>query len=158
MHPSSTVEHAPVAPGTAPGGPAAAPHTTILVVDDEGAIGRLCRMMLQSLGYQVLLAETPAAALQLAAQPDSHFQLLLTDVRMPGMDGRQLARHLVALRPQLRVLYMSGYSADVFVSRDVAEGEVAFIAKPFTRDALARQVHELLARVPATPPPLPVLV
>jgi two-component system, cell cycle sensor histidine kinase and response regulator CckA len=71
-------------------------------------------------------------------------QLLLTDVVMPGMDGKQLARRITALKPGIRVLYMSGYTADVIAQRGVLEQNTDFLQKPFTRLELATKVHEVL--------------
>ena len=127
---------------------------TILLAEDENSLRVTCKRILEALGYNVLPAETPGDALKLAERHPGEIALLLTDVVMPGMDGRQLAQRLDAARPGIRVLFMSGYTADVIVKRGVLEKNVAFIAKPFTRDALARKVREVLDFIPpAVPPP-----
>ncbi len=127
--------------------PAAVPPgrgETVLVVEDEKSLRVTCSLFLKALGYSVLAAETPGEALLLAERHAGDIRLLLTDVVMPGMDGRQLAQRLGASRPGMTVLFMSGYTADVIAQRGVLEKGMAFIAKPFSRDDLARRVHELL--------------
>ena len=116
----------------------------ILLVEDENALRRICRLFLISLGYHVLEAETPGEALALVSRTPSEIQLLLTDVVMPGMDGRQLAQRISAAKPGIKVLFMSGYTADVIAERGVLEQKTAFLAKPFTRDDLARKVSDVL--------------
>jgi PAS domain S-box-containing protein len=141
-------EAAPEAAASAAGSPGAVPRgqgETVLLVEDERSLRQTCGMFLKALGYTVLMAETPAEALLLAARQTGDIQLLLTDVVMPGMDGRQLAQRLGSTRPGLRVLFMSGYTADVIAQRGVLEQGMAFIGKPFSRDELGRRVHDLLA-------------
>lgn len=121
---------------------------TILLAEDEKAPRETCRLFLESLGYRVLTAVSPADALQQAeAYPDA-ISLLITDVVMPGMDGRHLARQLGASKPGLKVLFMSGYTPDVVAQRGVMEPNTAFIAKPFTRDELAAKVRDVLDSPP----------
>jgi PAS domain S-box-containing protein len=117
---------------------------TILLVEDEKSLRRICHRFLESLGYNLLVAETPEEALTWVGQHPGDIQLLLTDVVMPGLDGRQLANRIGAARPGIKVLFMSGYTADVMADRGVLEENTAFIGKPFTRDALARKVREVL--------------
>ena len=117
---------------------------TILVVEDEKSLREICRRFLEGLGYEFLVAETPGEALKLVDQHPGDIQLLLTDVVMPGMNGRQLANRISAAKPGIRVLLMSGYTADVMADRGVLEENTAFIGKPFTRDVLARKVREVL--------------
>jgi signal transduction histidine kinase len=117
---------------------------TVLLVEDEKSLRVTCGLFLNSFGYRVLVAETPAAALALAAQHAGDIQLLLTDVVMPGMDGRQLAQRLAALKPGMRVLFMSGYTANVVAHHGVLDPSVHFIGKPFSRDDLAGAVREVL--------------
>jgi two-component system cell cycle sensor histidine kinase/response regulator CckA len=100
--------------------------------------------MLESLGYVALAAAAPEEALALAGAPGRHLDLLLTDVVMPGMKGPELARRLVALRPGLRVLFMSGYTADAALTRDGPGGAGGFLQKPFTRADLAARLAEAL--------------
>jgi PAS domain S-box-containing protein len=117
---------------------------TILLVEDENALRVTCSLFLEALGYNVLLADTPEAALKVFDRNPGGVHLLLTDVVMPGMDGRQLAMRISAVNPDIDVLFMSGYTADVIAERGVLEQNTAFIAKPFTRDDLARKVREVL--------------
>jgi PAS domain S-box-containing protein len=99
---------------------------------------------LQDLGYAVLVAETPAAALTLAGQHPGEIHLLLSDVVMPGMDGKHLAAQLTVVRPALKCLFMSGYTADVVAHRGVLEDGLSFLPKPFSREALADKVRAVL--------------
>jgi CheY-like chemotaxis protein len=117
---------------------------TILLVEDEKSIRVTCSLFLEALGYNVLPAETPGEALQMADRHPGDIHLLLTDVVMPGMDGRQLAKRLDSTKPGLKVLFISGYTADVIAQRGVLDEGVQFLAKPFTRDDLARKVREAL--------------
>jgi len=117
---------------------------TILLVEDDPSLCRICQRFLEDLGYNVLAAETPEEALRLTEQTPIEIRLLLTDVVMPGMDGRQLANRISEIRPGIRVLFMSGYTADVIAERGVLEQDISFIAKPFTRSDLARKVHDCL--------------
>ena len=117
---------------------------TILLVEDENSLRVTCGLFLNALGYKVLSAETPKEALKLFGQHVGDIQLLLTDVVMPGMDGRQLAEQICAVKPEIKVLFMSGYTSDIIAQRGVQERNAAFIAKPFTRAELARKVHSIL--------------
>ena len=101
--------------------------------------------MLGSQGFKVLPAANGAEALTRAAEFDGTIDLLLTDVVMPGGTGRDLARQLTAVRPGLRVLYMSGYPEHGAAPGSVLEPGVPFIPKPFTRDVLLEKIRELLA-------------
>ena len=117
---------------------------TVLVVEDEPSILTLTEQLLDSLGYRVLGAATPAQALRVAGLHAGAIDLLLTDVIMPGMNGRDLASRLHASRPGMPCLFMSGYTADVIAHRGVLDDEVQFIAKPFSTGELALRVHALL--------------
>ena len=123
---------------------AARGRETILLVEDEPAILRLVTRALRALGYTVIPASGPDEAMLLAAQHEGEIQLLLTDVIMPGMNGRDLARSLATLRPALRQLFMSGHSADVIARRGMLEHGVSFIEKPFAAAALAAKVRQAL--------------
>jgi CheY-like chemotaxis protein len=102
--------------------------------------------MLESCGYRVLEASSGAAALEISRQQNVHIHLLLTDVVMPGMSGRVLAEQIIAQSPHLVVLYMSGYTGQTVGAHGVlAEGSY-FLPKPFTREALARKVRDVLDR------------
>jgi CheY-like chemotaxis protein len=102
-------------------------------------------LFLEALGYKVLTAETPGEALKMVAGHPGDIHVLLTDVVMPGMDGRQLAKRISAVKPNVKVLFMSGYTSDVIAQRGVLDEGMQFLSKPFTRDDLARKVHEMLA-------------
>jgi nitrogen-specific signal transduction histidine kinase/CheY-like chemotaxis protein len=118
---------------------------TILLVEDQELALEMLREALQGYGYDVLAAANGAAALQLAAAASGPIQLLLTDVVMPGMSGRELAEALLPAHPGMRVLYMSGYTSDAITLRGVLEEGVAFISKPFSPEALVRRLREVLA-------------
>ena len=117
----------------------------IVVVEDEPEVRTLVCMVLRDAGYDVVEAKDTAHALALAER-GADFDLLLTDVIMPGMSGRQLAAQIVALRPTTRVLYMSGYTDDKLGHHGLLDPDIELIQKPLTPDALLRRVHALLAR------------
>ncbi len=100
--------------------------------------------MLKSLGYTVLAAGTPGEAIRLAQEHPGLIDLLLTDVVMPEMNGRDLAIKLLSINPDIRRLFMSGYTADVIAHHGVLEEGVRFIHKPFTRHNLAAKIREAL--------------
>jgi CheY-like chemotaxis protein len=114
------------------------------VVEDEKSIRTTCGLFLGDLGYTVLTAATPAEALAAAGAHPGPLHLLLTDVVLPEMTGRALAERLTALYPGLRVLYMSGYTADVIAHQGVLEEGLAFLQKPFTKVALGAKVRAVL--------------
>jgi two-component system, cell cycle sensor histidine kinase and response regulator CckA len=117
---------------------------TILVVDDERAVRALAVAILERGGYAILSAESAEEALDLAARHDGPIDLLLTDVVMPGIHGRELAERLHLLRPECRVIFMSGYSRDILPLDLPADDHVVLLEKPFTRSALLEHVeHEL---------------
>ena len=135
-------------------GPAKAPETagipagrgeTVLVVEDEASILKLAQMVLERLGYHALAASTPARAMVLAEEHAGHIDLLITDVVMPEMNGRELAETLQARYPDLKVLFMSGYTANVIAHRGVLDEGVNFIQKPVSNRELAVKVREALA-------------
>ncbi len=116
----------------------------VLLVEGESSVLNVCRMMLEKLGYGVLTAGTPKAALELAGKHAGEWQLLVADVIMPGMSGRELAERLKAHSPGLKVLFCSGYSAEVIAHRGWAGKDAHFIQKPFTLRDLAEKVREAL--------------
>ena len=123
---------------------------TILLVEDEPAVRELARLVLSEHGYTVIEAQNSEDAVRLAGRHGSEIHLLLTDVVMPGMSGHDLAKHLTALHPNLRVLYMSGYTYNVMGDNGTLEEGLSFLQKPFTPQALAQRVREALDRpVPA---------
>jgi PAS domain S-box-containing protein len=119
-------------------------HETVLLAEDEAGVRALARQVLQSSGYTVLEARDGTHALLLAEQYRGAIDLLVTDLVMPGLDGRGLAVRLCAARPGLRVLYLSGYTDDAVVRRGVSQDAVYFLAKPFSPAALAQKVREVL--------------
>jgi two-component system, cell cycle sensor histidine kinase and response regulator CckA len=116
----------------------------VLLVEDEPIIIKMGKMMLENLGYQVLTAETPGRAFDLAAEHIGKIDLLMTDVVMPEMNGRDLAEKLQALYPDLKVLFMSGYTANVIAHHGVLDADVHFIQKPFSMKKLSVKVREAL--------------
>jgi two-component system cell cycle sensor histidine kinase/response regulator CckA len=117
---------------------------TLLVVEDDPALLRMDKMMLEELGYQVLAAGTPGEAIRLAAEHAREIQLIITDVVMPEMNGRDLAERMQSLYPTMKILFMSGYTADVIAHRGVLDKDVNFIQKPFSMNDLAVRVREAL--------------
>ncbi len=117
----------------------------ILVVEDESAILYMAETILQRFGYQTLTAATPARALEMAAEQKGRIDLLITDVIMPEMNGRQLVEQLRTFFPGLKYLYMSGYTADVIAHSGVLDHGVHFIQKPFSPLALVRKVRDVIA-------------
>jgi CheY-like chemotaxis protein len=117
---------------------------TILVAEDEPSVRTLVREELRKLGYRVIEAKNGVEACLLATQQAGSLQLLLTDVVMPGMGGRELAQHLSVIKPDLRTLFMSGYMDDVGIMAGQEEGTSSFLQKPFTPDVLGRAVRDLL--------------
>ncbi len=123
---------------------AAGGHETILLVEDEAAILKIGKRALETLGYQVLAAASPGEALQLVQSYPGEIHLLMTDVVMPEMNGNELARQVKLLKPKLKHLFMSGYTADVIARHGVVEDGLPFIQKPFKVAVLARKVREVL--------------
>jgi two-component system cell cycle sensor histidine kinase/response regulator CckA len=119
---------------------------TILVVEDEPAILDMTKTMLERLGYTVLTASTAREAIRLAGAHTGVIHLLMTDVVMPEMNGRDLAKNLLTSYPALKRLFMSGHTADVIARHGVLEDGVHFIQKPFSKKDLAAIVREVLER------------
>lgn len=117
---------------------------TILIVEDEDALLQLGRHMLESLGYHVLTAGTPGEAMRTAEQYSDIIHLLITDVVMPEMNGRNLAKLLLSLYPRLKCMFMSGYTANVIAHHGVLDEGVHFIQKPYTLKELSQKVREAL--------------
>jgi PAS domain S-box-containing protein len=129
-------------PGSAVGPPVG--HETILLVEDEPALLTLAQRMLERLGYQVIAANTPKRAMAAGHAHDGEIDLLVTDVVMPEMNGRELAERLLEEYPEMKRLFVSGYTADVIASQGVLEPDVCFLQKPFAERELATSVREVL--------------
>jgi CheY-like chemotaxis protein len=117
---------------------------TILLAEDSTLLRVLTCALLENNGYKVLAAENGMEAVKLAERFDRPIHLLLTDVVMPGMSGRELAGRLAVERPGMRVLYMSGYTNDAIVHHGVLEPGLFFLEKPFSQDGLMRKLREVL--------------
>ena len=124
--------------------PAATGHETILLVEDEPMILEMTTVMLKRQGYTVLPAAAPGEAIRLAREHAGEIHLLMTDVVMPEMNGRDLARNLLSLYPDLKRLFMSGYTANVIARHGVLNEGVHFIQKPFTMKDLATKIRNVL--------------
>ena len=116
----------------------------ILLVEDSEPLRRLAELFLKENGYRILAASDGAEAQQLAAQFADPIHLLLTDVVMPGINGRVLAERLAPSQPAMKVLYMSGYTDSFIAGHGVLEDGVHLLHKPFTEETLMRKVRELL--------------
>jgi signal transduction histidine kinase/CheY-like chemotaxis protein len=119
-------------------------HETVLLAEDEEAVRRLAAMALERSGYRVIAAPDGQAALDMGAAHDGRIDLLLTDVIMPGLNGRELANRFATIHPETRVLFMSGYAGEALSAQGVLDSSVAFLAKPFVPAELARKVREIL--------------
>jgi CheY-like chemotaxis protein len=135
-------EVAPGIPDTA--APPRGQGETVLLVEDDSTILSMTKAMLQSLGYRVLTADKPDDAITEVRETPEVIHLLLTDVVMPGMSGKDLAEQLVKIRPDIRTLYMSGYTANVIAHHGVLDEGVHFIEKPFSMKTLGQTIREVL--------------
>lgn len=117
---------------------------TILLVDDDDQVRLLVCFVLRAAGYTVLEADRADVAIRVSDEHSGRIALLLTDVVMPGWNGRQLAEHLKRRRPDLRELYMSGYVSDSIIRHGMMQADVPFIQKPFAPSALVRVVRDVL--------------
>jgi hypothetical protein len=131
-------------------------HETILLVEDDQGVRDLTAKMLKMLGYTVLTAGSAAEALALAKSHEGPIELLLTDVVMPGMGGPRLAVELRRWRPEIMVIYVSGYTETTVSDRGVLDAGVEFLAKPFSREALARKLRESLSKRQTASRDLPI--
>ena len=146
----------PVAEGRtvrAPAGGASQPPPpgrgeTVLLVEDEAPVRAVTVLLLESLGYRVLEAASAEEALRLAQANGQRVELLLTDVILPGKNGRELAEALRRREPGLKVLFQSGHAGEAVARHGLVETETAVLQKPFTLDALARKVRAVLDEPP----------
>jgi len=131
-------------PETIPAGPSLRGNETLLVVEDEDDLRDSICEYLASLGYNVLAAASGPQALDIAAQFEARIDLLISDLVMPRLGGRELAQLLTAARPALKTIFISGYTDDEIVRLSVAEESIAFLQKPFSLATLARKLRDLL--------------
>jgi CheY-like chemotaxis protein len=113
-------------------------------VEDDDSMRALTRTCLESGGYKILEVPSGEAAIQIVSRYDGPIHLLLTDVVMPGMSGRLLAETLAVSRPEMKILYMSGYTADLIAQHGVLEAQTVLLEKPFTKEALLRKLRQVL--------------
>jgi two-component system cell cycle sensor histidine kinase/response regulator CckA len=116
----------------------------VLLVEDEEMVREVAKEILEEIGYTVLAAATPQEAVSLCENKDTIIDLLLTDVVMPGMSGKELKKAVEVIRPGIKVLFMSGYTSNVIAHRGVLEKGVHFIQKPFSMKDLAQKVREAI--------------
>jgi CheY-like chemotaxis protein len=117
---------------------------TILLVEDEEAVRGLASRILERQGYRVIPAQHGREAMDIATREEGRIDLVLTDIVMPGMNGRGLVERLAAIRPRIKSLYMSGYTDDDIIRRGFIEPSKSFLQKPFTSDALLQTVRKVL--------------
>ena len=117
---------------------------TVLIVEDEDILRNLCVQILEQLGYRVLQARNGPEAIAEAQGYGDRIDLLLTDVVMPGMNGRDLATQLVLHHPEMRVLFTSGYTENAIVHHGVLDDEVSFLGKPYSPSSLAKKIRKVL--------------
>jgi PAS domain S-box-containing protein len=117
---------------------------TVLLVEDEESVRQLVRETLEAKGYKVMEAENGEAGLQIAETHKGPIHMVITDVVMPGISGRELVKRVMQLRPETKVLYLSGYTEDAIVHKGVLDRGTAFLQKPFTLQTLSRKVREVL--------------
>jgi PAS domain S-box-containing protein len=132
------------APAESPAPDAPGGKETMLLVEDDPMILALCKTLLEDMGYTALTARTPVEAIDRAGESAGRINLLITDVVMPGMNGWELAKRLRTLYPDIKTLFMSGYTANVIAHGGVLEEGVHFMQKPFSRNELAAKVREAL--------------
>ena len=121
---------------------------TVLLVEDETAILEMTTMMLESFGYKVFAAETPGEAINKAVEISENIDILLTDVVMPEMNGRELAKKIMQFHPEIKNVFMSGYTADVIARQGVLDEGMNFLHKPFTMKRLREKLEQVLRKNP----------
>jgi two-component system cell cycle sensor histidine kinase/response regulator CckA len=123
------------------------PHKTVLLVEDEDFVRNVTREVLELSGYQVIEAIDAKDGLELYRQNIEIIDLILTDVVMPGMNGREFANQLLALRPDLKIIFMSGYTDNAIVRESFSDLHLNYLQKPFTLDNLTDKVQQVLGEV-----------
>ena len=119
---------------------------TVLVVEDDKAVRDLTTRMLERMGHKVLAAANGPQAIEIAGQFPSRIALLLTDVVLPKLNGCEVAEALAVLRPDIRILFLSGYTESAVLNSAIVKSGIDFLPKPFTEEALALKTQEILAR------------
>jgi CheY-like chemotaxis protein len=150
--PADAIAAGPVADPAADPAIGAAPHETILVVEDEDDLRQITARILTRAGYQVLAASGGTPAIHFAQTHPGPIHLLLTDVIMPKMMGNEVAAHVRQHRPDIPVLYMSGYAEPVLTENGTLPDGVTIVEKPFTSQELLHRVHTFLHQTPEHPP------
>lgn len=117
---------------------------TVLLVEDDDMVRSMTSAMLKKIGYKVVTAETPLNALSFCEKENMRIDILLTDVVMPKMSGKELKDKIKAIRPDIKVLFMSGYTADVILHHGVTDEAVYFVQKPFSLNDLARKIRDAI--------------
>ena len=117
---------------------------TILLVEDDAAVRELVRSLLTAQGYSVLAPQHPLEVETLCEGHTGHIHLLLTDLILPGVSGRDIAKRVCSLRPEVKVLFMSGYTDDAIIQRNGIDPSFAFLSKPFSSTTLAAKVRDVL--------------
>jgi two-component system cell cycle sensor histidine kinase/response regulator CckA len=113
---------------------------TILIVDDEKSVRELISLNLAANGYEVFQAEEGRQAIKIAADPEIHIDILITDIIMPQMNGRELANRVCSIKPFIKVLFISAYSAEILSNYNLCPDGADFIKKPFTMDTLVERI------------------
>jgi CheY-like chemotaxis protein len=134
------------APEPSPGG-----HETVMLLEDEESLRMMIHEILAEAGYRVLDSDAPDAAFETARSHGGQIDLLLTDVILPHMSGRETATRLLAMRPGLKVVYMSGYTDQVMGQQGILEPHTHFLQKPFTAEGLLKKLREALDEPPVPP-------
>jgi two-component system, cell cycle sensor histidine kinase and response regulator CckA len=119
---------------------------TILLVEDDASVLNLSKMMLERLGYDVFPANRPDEAMEMAREHTTRIRLLMADVVMPQMSGKDLARQIAEIHPDIQTLFMSGYTANVIAHQGILDEGVNFIEKPFSMNELGRKTREALKK------------
>lgn len=121
---------------------------TFLVVDDESPVREIIQLHLESQGFQVFTADGGKAAIEIASRPETNIDILITDIIMPHMNGKDLANRISAIRPFIKVLFVSAYSAELLFSNNLCPEGCDIIRKPFTKEALLNRIGQLWASSP----------